>query len=71
MSVGRASTASSREGVRRLLYPAIVAAILLSTWQALVVGFELPPYLVPSPGLVAKTLFADRVALGSACPWRP
>lgn len=66
MSAMHPSTTASREHVRRLLYPAIVAAALLATWQALVVGFELPPYLVPSPALVARTLVADRVALAMA-----
>ena len=66
MSGARTSTASSRESVRRLLYPAIVAAALLSAWQALVVGFELPPYLVPSPLLMVQTLVTDWAALGSA-----
>jgi NitT/TauT family transport system permease protein len=54
------------ERVRRVAYPALVAVVLLSAWQALVSGFDLPPYLVPSPILMAKTLFTDRVALGGA-----
>ncbi len=52
--------------VRRILYPALVAAVLIAAWQAAVVGFDLPPYLVPSPALVARTLVADRVVLGLA-----
>ena len=51
---------------RRILYPALVAVALLAAWQAAVVGFELPPYLVPSPARVARTLVADRVELGRA-----
>ena len=61
----RSATARCERG-RRLLYPAIVAVALLSIWQALVVGFDLPPYLVPSPAQVARTLVSDRVALGRA-----
>jgi NitT/TauT family transport system permease protein len=57
---------SSREGVRRFVYPALVALIVVSVWQALVTGYDLPPYLVPSPLLMMKTLFTDWVALGSA-----
>ena len=60
------STAPRREHVRRLVYPALVAVVLIAAWQAAVVGFQLPPYLVPSPALVAKTLFVDRIALGLA-----
>jgi NitT/TauT family transport system permease protein len=66
MSITSATPAASREHVRRLLYPAIVAVVLLSAWQALVVAFELPPYLVPSPALVAKTLVVDGAILGAA-----
>ena len=66
MSGTSATTASSREHVRRLLYPALVAVALLSIWQALVVAFELPPYLVPSPALVARTLLVDGAVLGAA-----
>jgi NitT/TauT family transport system permease protein len=57
---------AGRERVRRLAYPALVACVLLSAWQAVVSGFELPPYLVPSPVLMLKTLFIDRAALGAA-----
>ncbi len=66
MSDSRPSAMAGRERVRRLLYPALVAVALLSIWQALVVGFELPPYLVPSPAQVAKTLVSDRLVLGMA-----
>ena len=52
--------------VRRVVYPLLVAVFVIAAWQGLVVGFELPPYLVPSPLLMIKTLIADRVALGLA-----
>jgi NitT/TauT family transport system permease protein len=55
-----------RPRVQRILYPALVAIVLLAAWQGLVIGMELPPYLVPSPFLMIKTLFTDRAALGSA-----
>jgi NitT/TauT family transport system permease protein len=55
-----------RERVRRFAYPALVAIALLSAWQALVSGLDLPPYLVPSPILMMRTLFTDRAALGAA-----
>ena len=45
--------------VQRVLYPMLVGIVLLILWQALVVGFELPPYLVPSPLLMLKTLVTD------------
>ena len=55
-----------RENVRRIAYPAAVAAVLVGAWQALVTGFDLPPYLVPSPLAMMKTLFSDGVSLGMA-----
>jgi NitT/TauT family transport system permease protein len=55
-----------QERAQRVVYPALVAAVLVAVWQGLVTGLELPPYLVPSPVLMMKTLFTDWVALGSA-----
>ncbi len=52
--------------VQRVVYPLIVGLIVIAGWQALVVGFDLPPYLVPSPLMMMKTLIADWPALGSA-----
>ena len=52
--------------VQRIAYPALVAVVLLAAWQGLVVGLDLPPYLVPSPWLMAKTLVTDRAVLGGA-----
>ena len=52
--------------VQRIVYPGLVAIVLIATWQGLVVGMDLPPYLVPSPFLMVKTLFTDWAALGSA-----
>jgi NitT/TauT family transport system permease protein len=66
MSSAGDAKAASRERARRFAYPALVAVVLLSVWQALVSGFDLPPYLVPSPILMMKTLVTDRAALGSA-----
>ncbi|MGA0571449.1 ABC transporter permease [Variovorax sp. VNK109] len=52
--------------VQRVLFPVLVAIVLLGAWQGMVVGWELPPYLVPSPVLMMKTLFTDWSALGTA-----
>jgi NitT/TauT family transport system permease protein len=46
--------------------PAVVGAVALAAWQALVVLHELPPYLVPSPLVVAQTLFAERALLADS-----
>lgn len=51
---------------RQVLYPTLVAVVLLGLWQGLVTGLKLPPYLVPSPVLMLTTLVTDWVALGTA-----
>jgi len=43
----------------RVVYPLIVAVVLIGLWQGLVVAFDIPPFLVPSPARVAQTLVAD------------
>ena len=55
-----------RREVQRVAYPAIVLVILVIAWQGMVTGMNLPPYLVPSPVLMVKTLIADWGALGGA-----
>ena len=52
--------------MQRIVYPGLVAIVLIALWQSLVVGLELPPYLVPSPFLMVKTLFTDWATLGAA-----
>ncbi|HEX6138276.1 MAG TPA: ABC transporter permease [Casimicrobiaceae bacterium] len=47
----------------RIAAPLAVAAIALAAWQALVAINDIPPYIVPSPLLVAHTLYADRALL--------
>ena len=56
----------SQPRVQRVVYPLLVAIVLLGAWQGLVTGLELPPYLVPSPVLMMETLFTDWMALGGA-----
>jgi NitT/TauT family transport system permease protein len=48
-----------RPEVQRVFYPLVVAIVLIAVWQGLVVGFDVKPYLVPSPLHVAKTLVVD------------
>lgn len=52
--------------LQKVLYPALVALVLLGAWQGLVTGFKLPPYLVPSPVLMFQTLLTDWQSLGGA-----
>ena len=53
----------TRPGVQRVVYPALVGIFIITLWQGLVVAYELPPYLVPSPWLMVKTLFTDWMPL--------
>lgn len=56
----------ARPQVQRAVYPLLVGLVLVAVWQGLVTGLALPPYLVPSPALMMKTLFTDWAALGLA-----
>jgi NitT/TauT family transport system permease protein len=50
----------------RIAAPALVALLALAAWQGAVVAYDVPPWLVPSPTLVVRTLIADRVLLFDA-----
>jgi NitT/TauT family transport system permease protein len=52
--------------VQRVVYPVLVGLVLIALWQGLVTAMELPPYLVPSPLLMLKTLVTDWAALGGS-----
>jgi NitT/TauT family transport system permease protein len=56
-------TRETEGGLSRFAAPAAVALIVLGAWQALVVAYDVPAYLVPSPLLVLRTLIADRALL--------
>ena len=55
-----------RPDVQRVVYPALVAVVLLGLWQGLVVAFEVPHFLVPSPLRVAQVLVGDAALLFGA-----
>jgi NitT/TauT family transport system permease protein len=61
-----APTKATPRRADRLLYPLLVAVVLLGAWQGAVTAWEIPPYLVPSPLLVLQTLMADGAVLGTA-----
>ena len=56
----------ARRRYDKVLYPVLVAVVLLGAWQGAVTGFKLPPYLVPSPLLMMQTLVTDWQVLGGA-----
>jgi NitT/TauT family transport system permease protein len=47
----------------RFVAPFAVAVVVVAAWQILVTVNRIPPYIVPSPLLVAQTLYADRTLL--------
>ncbi|HZF81473.1 MAG TPA: ABC transporter permease [Rubrivivax sp.] len=51
---------------QQVVWPALVALVLLAAWQGLVMGFKLPPFLVPGPRLVAEVMVTDAGLLFSA-----
>jgi NitT/TauT family transport system permease protein len=55
-----------RPQVQRVVYPMLVGAVLIALWQGLVTAYDLPPYLVPSPLTMLKTLASDWPALALA-----
>jgi NitT/TauT family transport system permease protein len=52
--------------ILRIGAPALLALLLLAAWQGLVVAFDVPTYIVPSPVVVLRTLVADRAVLADA-----
>jgi NitT/TauT family transport system permease protein len=47
----------------RFLLPVAVLAIVIYGWDLIVRLNHLPPYVLPSPGLVVETLWKDRIVL--------
>ena len=56
-------TAATRTSLLRFAAPFAVAVIVVAAWQLFVDVNAIPPYLVPSPLLVARTLYVDRALL--------
>jgi len=50
---------TSRQQLVRFLPPVVVFAAGLLLWEAIVRFYDIPPYVLPSPLLVLKTLVAD------------
>ncbi|MBG7620198.1 ABC transporter permease [Herbaspirillum sp. AP02] len=49
----------NRPGFWRVVAPLSIGIALLLMWQVVCTLLEVPPYLVPTPTLIAKTLVAD------------
>lgn len=44
---------------QQVLWPSLVALVLITAWQGLVMAFDIPAFLVPSPVRVAQVLVTD------------
>ena len=53
-------------GAQQVVWPVLLAVVLLALWQGLVVAFEVPAFLVPSPVRVAQALVQDAAMLFGA-----
>ncbi len=51
---------------QRILFPLLVAVLLIGVWQWWVTAYDIPTFLVPSPWRVAQTLAADWALLSGA-----
>lgn len=51
------------EGIAKWVLPVVVLAVGLWYWDRIVAWNEIPPYVLPGPGLVAETLVEDRAIL--------
>ncbi len=55
-----------RPRVQQVVLPLAVGFVLLAAWQGIVTALDVPPYLVPSPLLMFRTLVTEWHALGLA-----
>jgi len=60
------STFDWRERALRIVAPAAVLALGVVVWDLVVRINAIPPYILPSPGLVLETLLSDRAILWSS-----
>lgn len=54
------------EKVLRIALPVLALALGVMAWEGIVRLFALPPYVLPSPGIVFATLIEDRALLGGS-----
>jgi len=52
------------ERALRIVLPAFVLVLVVAVWHAAVQIFAIPPYILPGPGLVLRTLISDSGLLG-------
>jgi len=64
MSAQPVASGTAKHGrLLRFAAPVLIAIVALALWQSLVVAYDVPAYLVPSPLRVLRALIEDRVLL--------
>ncbi|MFO1287544.1 MAG: ABC transporter permease [Rubrivivax sp.] len=65
-SAGRTLLARRAAAAARVLLPAVIVAVLLGAWEAVVQLNHMPHYILPAPSLVAETLVKNWGTLAPA-----
>lgn len=60
---GPSAAAVHAQLVRRFLLPPVAFAAIVLLWQVIIIVSGVPPYIVPTPASVARTLFVQRGVL--------
>ncbi|HEY2136959.1 MAG TPA: ABC transporter permease subunit [Xanthobacteraceae bacterium] len=58
--------ATTRERWLQILLPAVTLALGIVLWREVVVFYAIPPYVLPGPGVVARTLVSDWALLSDS-----
>ena len=66
LSAEQAKPASSAVRLVRILLPLVVLAAGLATWEFVVRAYNIPPYVLPAPGAVFRTLVDDWAVLSQS-----
>jgi len=59
MTAKKSSPLMENQRFRQILYPALVAVVVIALWQGVVSWFHIPQFLVPSPLVMMQSLWAN------------
>jgi NitT/TauT family transport system permease protein len=66
MNEGRTRLRDRRNAALRIVLPFVSAAVAALAWHLVVAFWQIPPYVLPGPGLVLSTLISDWAVLSAA-----
>ena len=66
MNEGRTRLRDRRNAALRIVLPFVSAAAAALAWHLVVAFWQIPPYVLPGPGLVLSTLISDWTVLSAA-----